>query len=324
MVQYRFEHVLQPLHRILFRTKIRTVHASLRSTFDLAQVETVHAHFLFSDGAVALRLKKSLNLPYVAAVRNTDLNYFMRYRPDLRALANRILDEAAHIVFLSPAYKTALLNRVGKGLRARLEPKAVIIPNGLVSHWLAAPPAGSAGRSGPLRLLYVGDFSRNKNLRNTLRAVTRLAATRAVQLTLVGGGGNAEQEVRRALDSGAYPFAKYLGRIDDPDELRTIYRDHDIFVMPSFTETFGVAYIEALSQGLPVVHSRGQGVDGLLPDSTVSEAVDPRDPENIAEKISALAERREQVREACIHSAQCFDWELIAKRYTELYRSARG
>ena len=180
-----------------------------------------------------------------------------------------------------------------------------------------------AERIRPLRLLYVGDFSRNKNLLNTLRAVARLAADRAVQLTLVGGGGDGEREVLHALESGAYPFANCLGRISDLDELRAIYRDHDIFVMPSFTETFGVAYIEALSQGLPVIHSRGQGVDGLFADDTVSEAIDPHDPEDIAAKIAALAERREQVRETCIRVAQPFDWKVIAERYAELYRSTR-
>ena len=324
VIQYRFRHVLHRLHRVFFRTKIHTVFASLCATFDLERVDVSHAHFLYSDGAVALRLKQVFGLPYVTAVRSTDLNRFMRYRPDLRSLANRVLEQAAQIVCLSPAYKRQLLRSLGSRTRDQVEHKISVIPNGLASTWLMRPPVNPRRRSDPIRLLYVGDFSRNKNLRNVLRAAKLLAADREVQLTLVGGGGNAEHEVLGALRSGAYPFTTYVGRINDAERLREVYRSHDIFLMPSFLETFGVAYVEALSQGLPVIHAHGQGVDGLLPHGVVSEAVDPYDPKNIASKVTALAERREEAREICIDSAKQFDWRTIAESYIGLYRSARG
>ena len=43
-----------------------------------------------------------------------------------------------------------------------------------------------------------------------------------------------------------------------------IYRENDIYVMPSIIETFGLVYAEAMSQGLPVIYTRGQGlIDNL-------------------------------------------------------------
>ena len=318
-IQYRFAHILHPLHRFLFRTKIRKVYSKLRAEFDVRRADVVHSHFLYSDGAVALKLKLELGLPYVVAVRNTDINYFMRYRPDLGALGRRVLSEAAYVILLSPTYRDQLLQKVGRDLRAGLEAKTRVIPNGLSADWFVESSSASRHEDTALRLLYVGDFSRNKNLRNTLKAADLAAKQREVKLTIVGGGGDGESELHAMLASGDYPFAKCVGRIDNPDRLREIYRSHDVFVMPSFRETFGVAYVEALSQGVPVIHSAGQGIDGFFDDNQVSMPVDPTDPEDIAARIAELASRRQRIHNVCARRARRFSWNIICDQYSELY-----
>jgi len=144
-----------------------------------------------------------------------------------------------------------------------------------------------------------------------------------VELTLVGGGGNGDAQIRRSLAGGKYPFAKFVGRIDDRNELRELYREHEIFVMPSLTETFGVVYLEALSQNLPILHSQGQGVGGFFIQSRVSEAVDPLDPNDIARGIEHLYERLDEIRGQCFGEASRFGWARIATQYDELYRAVR-
>jgi glycosyltransferase involved in cell wall biosynthesis len=314
-----FRKVLAPRHRLLFRSKIRRVTRDLSSRIDLSGIRLVHAHFLYSDGAVALKVRESSGIPYVVAVRNTDLNAFMRYRPDLCRLRDRVLSRAARVVFLSHAYRRMLLDRLGPAMRERVSRTSVVIPNGVSRAWLETPPSRPAQATGGLRLLYVGDFSVNKNLPRVLEAVALLAATRSVGLTLVGGGGDGAAEVEARIASGRFPFARLLGRVDDPDALREIYRQHDVFVMPSRLETFGVVYVEALSQGLPIVHSRGQGVDGYFQPGTVAEAVDPDDPADIAAKVTALADRLPAIRESCVREARRFDWASIARSYADLY-----
>ena len=92
--------------------------------------------------------------------------------------------------------------------------------------------------------------------------------------------------------------------------------------MPSYTETFGIVYIEALSQGLPIVHSRGQGVDGLFKADTVSESANPYDPSDIASAISTLLERLKTDRTTpslCISESKRFNWRDISKEYVEIY-----
>lgn len=313
--------VLSRRHRLLFRAKIRRVAGDLESQVDLDGVRLVHAHFLYSDGAVALRLKELRGMPYVVAVRNTDLNAFMRYRPDLNGVRDRVLAGASRVVFLSEAYRRMLDRRLGVSLREQVARKSIVIPNGVPPGWLESPPERVDDPPAVLRLLYVGDFSRNKNLPQVLEAAARLARSRAITLTLVGGGGDGEAELRERVASGRYPFASLRSRVEDAAVLRDVYRRHDVFVMPSRLETFGVVYVEALSQGLPIVHSRGQGVDGYFAPGSVAEAVNPDDANDIAARIDALASRLPCVRAACVREAARFDWGAIARTYAGLYEA---
>jgi glycosyltransferase involved in cell wall biosynthesis len=321
---FRFEHLLKPYHKLLFRTKVRRVLADVLSATPVRDHQLVHAHFLYSDGAVALALKRSIGTRYLVAVRNADVNAFMRYRPDLARTRDEILLGASRVVFLSPAYREAVLRRLPLGVRGLVERKALTVPNGIAGGWLdpATPaPEPQAHPDGPLRLLYVGDFTPNKNIAGIVDALRLIRAERPATLTVVGGGGDDRDRVHRLLARGAESGITNLGRVEDAVRLKALYRTHDVFVMPSFRETFGVAYIEALSQGVPIVHSRGQGVDGYFEPGTVSEGVDPADPRSIAEGIRRVAGRLPDVRAACRREAGRFAWSEIGLTYRNTYLS---
>jgi glycosyltransferase involved in cell wall biosynthesis len=322
--QYRFAHILRPYHRILFRRKVNRVLRDLTAAADVRSFSVAHAHFLYSDGAVALGLKREYGLPYIVAVRNTDLNFFMRYRPDLFRICREILRQAYAVIFVSPAYREKLLARLPDHERDAVSGKSHIVPNGVASFWLDHPPQARIDDHSSLRLLYVGDFTHNKNVPGTIRASEILVDNCNAKLTLVGGGGSGAEVVSRMLASGRHPQVTFVGRIDDLEKLMEIYRQHDIFVMPSFLETFGLSYIEALSQGLPVVHSRGQGIDGYFDHGTVSEAADPRDPASIAAAVQTLVKRLPDIRALCIDNAKRFDWQEIAEIYAGLYKKAKS
>lgn len=323
-VGYRYAHVLRPYHRLMFRSKIRVVVRDLLLHVDLSSIALTHAHFLFSDGAAALQLAKRRRLPYIVAVRNTDVNAFLRLRPDLHSLCWEIIRKATRVVFIAPAYLDLLLRRVPSQLQPILRSKALIIPNGLSQFWLDHSGPERDDSAAEVRLLYVGDFSKNKNIVRTIRATALVNETHRASLTLVGSGGDGEVDVDALLATGNFPFVHRLGRIENRADLAEIYRSHDIFVMPSFRETFGVAYIEALSQGLPVIFTRGQGIDGYFEPGTVGESVDPSNEREIRDAVLALYRRLALVRGLCVEVAQRFSWPAVAARYRSLYEAAIG
>jgi glycosyltransferase involved in cell wall biosynthesis len=316
--------ILTPIDRIFFRRKVRKVLQTLEQKVDLSKVNLLHAHFWYSDGAVALELHRRRKLPFVVAVRNTDVNSFLKLRPDLFGLATEILVAASRIVFITPSYVERVLATLSDANRRKVEDKITIVPNGISSFWLD-DTGGELRRRNPdagdlLRVLYVGDLSPNKNLRNLLSAVEILDRSRRTCLTIVGSGGSDENWVRSRVASGD-GRVNWIGRLSDPLALREVYRQHDVFAMPSLRETFGVVYLEALSQGLPILHSRGEGVDGYFKSFDIAEAVDPRNTQEIAEKLAILAAKTPDVATRCRQMAGRFEWKRVAQQYLDIYNN---
>ena len=129
---------------------------------------------------------------------------------------------------------------------------------------------------------------------------------------------DAEQSILQEIELRPNRIS-FLGKIFDKDKLREVFADSDLFVMASIHETFGLVYVEALSQNLPVVYTKGQGIDGLF-DSSVGEGVDPLSVESIKDAIRRILTNPQSYSNASVDFSD-FDWTNIAKRYIDLYQS---
>jgi glycosyltransferase involved in cell wall biosynthesis len=166
-------------------------------------------------------------------------------------------------------------------------------------------------------LLYVGRLGREKNI-GSLKAVLR--AMPGVRLALVGDGparGELEEEFAGmpAVFSGTRRGA----------ELTAAYASADALVFPSTTETLGLAMLEALSSGLPVVAARAgaahevveEGVNGLL--------YEPEDRDSLVETVSRVledGELRARLGEGARATAETRDWEAATRALRGYYEMA--
>ncbi|AYM99069.1 hypothetical protein [Chryseobacterium sp. 3008163] len=87
--EYIYSDRLKKYHKIFFNEKINFLYKSLISKIDCKQITLTHATTLFSDGAIAYRLFKDYGIPYIVAVRNTDLNLYFKYRKNLIGLGKK-------------------------------------------------------------------------------------------------------------------------------------------------------------------------------------------------------------------------------------------
>ena len=111
----------------------------------------------------------------------------------------------------------------------------------------------------------------------------------------------------------------YHGRIFDKDILQKLYKDNSLFAMPSIHETFGLVYVEALSQGLSVLYTKNEGIDGLF-EETVGESVNPNSTESIREALRKLLTHPEEYQTLPEERFQTFQWESIARTYQNIYQ----
>lgn len=178
--------------------------------------------------------------------------------------------------------------------------KITVIPYG-------APPSSAAQSRprppGTCRFLFVGQGIQRKGLHHLLRAWPKIAATGA-ELTLVC----------YAIDPALAAMAKQTGvRLlarQERGDLERLYVAHDVFVMPSLIEGFGLVYLEALAAGCHVIGTPNTGLPDLPLDSAALTLVTPGKIDELAEAMRALVRHKEQGRlDPAVIAAQVAKWQ---------------
>lgn len=320
-VNYKYSFILNKLDRINYFGKINKIEKDLTSSIDVKNCDVIHAHFLFSDGGVAFNLHKKYGIPYIVAIRNTDINIFFKYFLHLRSFALDILKGASQIIFLTPKYyEYTFENYVPKKLYAEFIKKTSIVPNGVNPFWLENVHKRDAFlKNAKITFLYVGDFSKNKNIQISVQALSRFYAEgKNIEFVLVGGGGDYNTEIRKLVVQHSN-WIKLVERTSSLDELKKVYESADIFIMPSKYETFGLVYIEAMSQGLPIVYSTGQGVDGFFENGEVGFSVRAGYVDDLIQKLNLIIDDYDNISTNCNLKSINFSWGDISKRYIGIY-----
>ena len=250
-----------------FRKAQRSVPA-IEGQIDMAGVTLIHAHTLFTDGSIARSLAQKTGLPYMVTLRYSDIAAIWKYEPHLRPMARRILKDAEKVVCLSGAAKDAVLGWFKGAARDELARKMEIIPNGIDPAWLDGKPKTAAHE--PVRVGFAGLLNPRKRPLDAIAAVHRASEKQSGHfIARVCGDGPLKEAVCAAMK----PEDSYLGRISGMDAMKRFYADCDVLLVPSSAETFGMVYLEAMSQGVPVLYTKGQGFDGQFPEGEVGYAV---------------------------------------------------
>jgi glycosyltransferase involved in cell wall biosynthesis len=239
--------------------------------------------------------RRKLEVPFVttygfsyAALSDSMVKKILKQQVEKWALRN-----AAAVIATTAELKSRALEIAP---RARVE----LIPNG-VDTARFVPGGRTRVAGGPLRVLYVGRLSREKNVATAVQATTRLGvsggAPPSVTLVVIGEGP-LEQALREQAREADVVFRGVVDQRDLPAEYAAV----DAFVLPSFTEGHPKALIEAMSCGLPcVVSSRGGNltlveheVTGLLfdaerPDQLAACLERLRDDPALAARLGAAA-----------------------------------
>ena len=310
-IQNRYMRKVYPLNRWW-------VFHSLVKKIDVRNFDCIHATTLFSDGGIAYKLHKKYKIPYVVAVRATDIKYIQRNPKLLMKTAKDILLHASKIIFINRVSYDNVADYVRTvGIWKLVKDKFLIRPNGIDEYWLRN--IYSEKRSNTHTVCYMGNFYVRKNVVRLIKAIEMLKASYPdIVLHIVGDGGPDETIV---YDMAENDSAIHLhGRISDKETIRDILRQNAIFAMPSIGETFGLVYVEALSQGLRLIYSKNEGIDGLF--YKVGEAVDPKSVESIARGICTIIDHYDDYNDNIEVGFSQFDWRNIAREYLGIYESA--
>jgi glycosyltransferase involved in cell wall biosynthesis len=191
-----------------------------------------------------------------------------------------------------------------------------IVPYGVAAR--RAPPARTRGR-GKLRVLFVGALSQAKGLGYLLEAVAQFGPE--VEFTLIGRRISPLIPAPAVLDK--YRWIPSLPH----DELLQEMSTHDVLVLPSLHEGFGLVMTEAMGQGLVVITTPQTAGPDLLSDGVDGILVPIRSSVAIAEKLALLLHDRDRLRAmqgAALCRASFFSWENYRQRLAQLAREVVG
>jgi L-malate glycosyltransferase len=321
-INYYYRNILKRYDRLFYFNKTRKqLHEIERSILSSSKIDFVHAHTLFSDGGTAYKVYQKYGINYIVNVRNTDINVFYKYGLHLRPFMYKVLLNAKAIIFISHAYKKQTLSVLPSYILDQIENKCYVIPNGIDDYWHenALIKKDNSGYKG-VKLLFIGLINKNKNLKTVMQACQLLNSRGYnVSLEVIGDGPLETQCKELSSKLNMEKTIIFHGYLTDMQSITRIMDNCDIFVMPSFKETFGLVYIEAMTRGIPIIYSEGQGIDGFFKNGEVGYSVDPKNLEMLCSVINKIIINYNDISQNCLIRASEFQWNNVTDKYQKLY-----
>ncbi len=194
----------------------------------------------------------------------------------------------------------------------------------------SSPSADVGGRSAagrPLTVLSVARQYRRKDTATLVRAVARLVREGLpVRLRVVGGGPELEHLRRLAARSGLGRRARLAGELPS-DAVTRAYRAADLFCLPSRQEGFGIAFLEAMAAGLPVVACRAGAAPEIVAHGETGLLCAPGSTPDLARSLRRLLTStalRREMGNAGRQRAARFGWVEVAGRFVSACRGMLG
>lgn len=175
-------------------------------------------------------------------------------------------------------------------------------------------------KSGDFKFITVANLTKNKRIDLLLSAIKRLKEEGySVKLTVIGDGEMRPPLEEQIQSLGISNHIELLGKLER-NRVNVYLKDSDCFVLDSMSETFGVAYIEAIATGLPVIASKCGGPEDFVNDSNgILIEKDNLDQLTNAMKYMLTNAKKYNHEQISKHIAEKFSAETIAKKIMSEY-----
>jgi glycosyltransferase involved in cell wall biosynthesis len=290
--------------------------------------DIVHIHYIWVWPTVAAATAaRRHRVPYVLSPRGMLVADLIRRKSQLAKrtwlmLFDRRNVEAAAAVHVTAESEAAELRALG------LKPRRIkVIPNGIDTPGntglAAGAPASASSQVGSAPyVLFLGRISWKKGLD---RLISAIAVVEGVDLVIAGYDENNYQASaeRLAAQAGVRARVRFIGPVDG-DAKWALIRAASCLVLPSYNENFGMAVIEGMAAGCPVVVTEEVGLADVVRESGSGLVASGR-PGDLAKAIASVVRspesRREMGAAGVRTTRERFGWPAIARQVQALYFS---
>ncbi|MHC4599274.1 MAG: N-acetyl-alpha-D-glucosaminyl L-malate synthase BshA [Planctomycetota bacterium] len=283
-------------------------------------LDLFHVHYALPhtiSASLARAILEKPDLPVVTTLHGTDITIIGR-EPAYAPVVRFALKDSDGV--------TAVSESLAEETRAAFgfEGEIFVIPNFVdADRFQPEAPCELKERFAPegeKLLIHVSNFRPVKNAGNTVRILAEVAKRMNVRLLLVGDGPERSSVRALAEELGVAGRVQFLG---ETPEVARVLACADLFLLPSSKESFGLAALEAMAAGLPVIASRAGGIPEVVVDGVSGRLFEPHDVGSMAAaSVELLADEvrmQGMAREARDRAVNRFAPERIVPEYEAVY-----
>ena len=278
---------------------------------EVRKAEVIHAHYLFPEGLLAYMLHKKYSIPYVLTLQN-ELRFFSSFLSN--RMARRILSNAFGRTTLSP--------QMGERLNA-LGFSTSVFPLGIHERFFQPPTHSS--QDDRVMFVTVANLVPVKNISSVINAISLLSSKDRITYHIIGDGPEGKKLEDMVSFQSLQNVVQFQGSVSN-EELPEILCRYDVYIQPSYKESFGLSYFEALACGLPVILTKNTGAYYFLKGKEGIYPVDPEDVKEIASLMEYFILHKTEIlnrREAIRKAARIADWKNTLPLFNALYNESR-
>jgi glycosyltransferase involved in cell wall biosynthesis len=282
------------------------------------QPSIIHTH-TEGEAETAVRAQERYNIPAVVTLHgiNTGRRYFSTAR---RARFSRSLRAVDRVILVGEPLRPFFCAITGN------DGNFTTIPNG-VTVATRSPKYLFSNEMEPVRFISVSNLHEGKGIDIALKALADVCARGFANwdYTIVGDGTERQAWTALAQALGITEKVRFLG-VKSHNEVLALLDEADVFLLPSYREAFGIAYLEAMAAGLLAIGVAGQGPSAFIADRETGFLVPPCDPIRLADCLMNLSTNRNAARRVAAEGAERarnkFTWDHHARQLISVYEQA--
>jgi glycosyltransferase involved in cell wall biosynthesis len=297
----------------------RTVMPALRRTLDRASARLIHVH-TESLAPAAVQVARETGSKVIVTLHGVNVGPRHFNHPARRSRFREALAAADRVILVGEPLRPFFRDLVGRDDHFR------VVPNGFSLQPVERRSTMlESGRV--LRLVSVSNLHEGKGIELNLEALGSLSRRGMTNWAYdVVGDGDQRDRLRRMVAAlGLGERVSFVGALPHQEVARRL-SVADVFILPSYREAFGIAYLEAMAAGLLVVGVQGQGPSAFIEHGVNGLLVPPRDSKALAHELEAVMREPSRFRGMAANAARVaverFDWRNHAISVQAVYREA--
>lgn len=286
------------------------------------QLDILHVHYAIPHASAAFMAKQILatygiNIPFVTTLHGTDITLVGKdatYKP----VVTFSINQSDGVTTVSQDLKEDTYNHF------EIKKDIKVIPNFIDFNRFSLQPKDhfkkAIAPNNERILIHTSNFRKVKRTQDVIRMFQKVLERIPSKLLMVGDGPerNANEQLCRELNISDH--VRFLGKQDAVEEILSV---SDLFIMPSESESFGLAALEAMACKVPVITSNAGGLPELNIDDFCGYMCNVGDVDDMAKKAITILINEDTLsyfKENALKRAQDFDLKKILPMYTDYYK----